>query len=47
VDADRCAVPLRTIADPVVLHELSTRLSQLKPDALRRWGTLTAHEVLC
>jgi len=40
-------VPFRTIADSVVLRDLGARLSQLTPDTRRRWGTLTAHEVLC
>ena len=44
---DHRAVRLRTIADPVVLRDLTARLSQLTPDTRRRWGTLTAHEVLC
>jgi hypothetical protein len=38
---------VRTIADPVVLRDLSVRLSRLTPDTSRRWGTLTAHEMLC
>jgi len=40
-------VPLRTVADPAVRNDLVTRLSRLTPDAPRRWGTLTAHEMLC
>jgi hypothetical protein len=40
-------VPLRTVADPAVRTDLVTRLSRLTPDTPRRWGTLTAHEMLC
>lgn len=40
-------MPFRTVADPVVLRDLTTRLSRLTPDTPRRWGTLTAHEMLC
>jgi hypothetical protein len=40
-------VRFRTIADPDVLRDLTTRLSRLTPDTPRRWGTLTAHEALC
>jgi hypothetical protein len=38
---------VRTIADPVVLRDVIARLSRLTPDTSRRWGTLTAHEMLC
>jgi hypothetical protein len=37
----------RTIADPEVRGDLVARLRRLRVDASRRWGTLTAHEVLC
>ena len=37
----------RTIANPGVLQELIDRLSSVRPDALRRWGTLTSHEMFC
>ena len=37
----------RTVARPAVLHALIDRLSRLRPDAPRRWGTLTSHEMLC
>ena len=40
-------MPLRTIADPAVRHDLVTRLSRLTPDTPRRWGLLTAPEMLC
>lgn len=40
-------MPLRTIDDPAVRADLVTRLSRLTPDRPRRWGTLTAHEMLC
>ena len=38
---------LRTVADPGVLQSLKERLERLRPDAQRRWGTLTPHEMLC
>jgi hypothetical protein len=38
---------VKTIADPTVVHALSKRLSELSPESARRWGTLTAHEMLC
>jgi hypothetical protein len=38
---------LKTIADPPVRPDLIARLHRLAPDAPRRWGTLTAHEMLC
>jgi len=37
----------RTIADPTVRDALVRRLRGLTPDARRRWGTLTPHEMLC
>jgi hypothetical protein len=40
-------VAFRTIADETVRDDLVRRLGLLTPDARRRWGTLTAHEVLC
>lgn len=36
-----------TIADEPVLTSLVERLNQLRPDTQRRWGTLTAGEMLC
>jgi hypothetical protein len=38
---------MRTVADPGVVHSLKQRLDRLRPDARRRWGTLTPHEMLC
>ena len=38
---------MRTVADPAVLRALVARLQALRPDAQRRWGTLTPHEMLC
>ncbi|MEO5821674.1 MAG: hypothetical protein ABIT71_14325 [Vicinamibacteraceae bacterium] len=37
----------RTVADPGVRGDLCARLCRLSADTPRRWGTLTAHEVLC
>ncbi len=36
-----------TIDDPTTLESLIGRLRALRPDAERRWGTLTAGEMLC
>lgn len=36
----------RTVADRDVLRDLETRLARLAPDSARRWGVLSAHEVL-
>lgn len=36
-----------SIADPKVLGRLVERLQQLQPETPRRWGTLTAGEMLC
>jgi hypothetical protein len=38
---------MRTVADPAVRRSLEARLGRLRPDTPRRWGTLTAHEMLC
>ena len=37
----------RTIADTDALADLVRRLEALTPDTPRRWGVLTAHEMLC
>ena len=36
-----------TVDDPATLEALIARLEALRPDAERRWGTLTAGEMLC
>jgi hypothetical protein len=38
---------VKTVADLRVLRSLTERLSALRPDSQRRWGTLTPHEMLC
>jgi hypothetical protein len=38
---------MKTIADPDVLRSLIERVRELRPENARRWGTLTAHEMLC
>jgi hypothetical protein len=38
---------MKTVADPIVLSGLITRLSSLQPTAVRRWGTLSPAEMLC
>ncbi len=38
---------MRTLADDRVMADLIARLERLGPEAERRWGTLTAPEMLC
>jgi hypothetical protein len=38
---------MHTIADKKILNSLVERLRQLRSDTPRRWGTLTAGEMLC
>ena len=38
---------MKTVGDPRVLQSLLERLGTVRPDSLRRWGTLTPHEMLC
>ena len=38
---------MKTVAHPDVLQRLGRRLRAIQPDSLRRWGTLTPHEMLC
>lgn len=38
---------MKTVADPVVRQALIDRLTRLTPSSERRWGTLTAQEMLC
>jgi hypothetical protein len=38
---------MKTIAAPGVVSGLAARLATLRPDTPRRWGTLTAGEMLC
>ena len=38
---------MKTVADPDVVRLLKDRFARLTPDTARRWGTLTAHEMLC
>ena len=38
---------MKTVADPQVLHALVARLNAVTPASTRRWGTLTAAEMLC
>ena len=37
----------KTIADPEVKAEIVDRLGRLTPDAQRRWGKMTAHQMIC
>jgi Protein of unknown function (DUF1569) len=36
-----------TLADPAVLARVRERLRRVEPQAARRWGTMTSHEMLC
>jgi hypothetical protein len=38
---------VKTVAAEAVLRSLTDRLSALTPQHERRWGTMTAHEMLC
>jgi hypothetical protein len=38
---------MKTISDPRIVRSLIERLSAVQPGRQRRWGTLTAHEMLC
>jgi len=38
---------MKTVAEPAVLAQLIHRLTALTPASARRWGTLSAHEMLC
>ena len=38
---------MRTISDPQTRSALAARLRRVHPDSPRRWGTLTAREMLC
>ena len=38
---------MKTVADATVLRSLVERLRLLEPQTPRRWGTMTAHEMLC
>lgn len=39
--------PVKTVADPLVRGALLGRLDAVRPESRRRWGSLTAHEMLC
>ena len=46
--AHPCRTPsVKTVADPAVCRSLIDRLGSVRPESRRRWGTLTAHEMLC
>ena len=36
-----------TVSDPGTLESLAARLGRLRPETQRRWGTMTAGEMLC
>ena len=38
---------MKTVADPEVLRSLVRRVQALEAQTPRRWGTMTAHEMLC
>lgn len=38
---------IKTVGSPTVLSALMARMRALQPDSVRRWGTLTPHEMLC
>jgi hypothetical protein len=38
---------MKTVADPSDKEEILRRLHLLRPDTARRWGRMTAHQMLC
>jgi hypothetical protein len=38
---------MKTLANPETLARTSERLENLRPDSVRRWGAMTAAEMLC
>ena len=38
---------MKTVAEPDVLRSLKQRLGAIHDGSVRRWGTLTPHEMLC
>jgi hypothetical protein len=38
---------MKTVADPQVLRSLMNGLRSVQPESQRRWGSLTAHQMLC
>ncbi len=38
---------MKSVSDPASLEQLIDRLGALHPDSERKWGTLTASEMLC
>ena len=38
---------MKTFKDPICEREIRTRLENLRPDAARRWGVMTAGQMIC
>lgn len=38
---------MNTLDDPAVVADLKSRLTRLQVDGRRRWGTMSAHQMLC
>src|SRR5580698_4628942 len=38
---------MRTLADPASKSEIVARIKKLTPDAERKWGRMTAHQMVC
>lgn len=38
---------MSTLAEPKVRAAVCVRIASLQPDSLRRWGRMTAHEMIC
>jgi hypothetical protein len=38
---------LNQLAQPAVLAEVETRMRSLRPDSVRRWGRMSAHQMIC
>jgi hypothetical protein len=46
-DVNRHGLNMKTLLDPVVRASIDARLSRLRPDSQRRWGRMTASQMIC
>jgi hypothetical protein len=38
---------MKTLADPASKSEIIARIKRLTPDSVRKWGKMTAHQMVC
>jgi hypothetical protein len=38
---------MKTLFDPADRHEVLNRLTKVRPESQRRWGSMSAHEMIC